>query len=337
MNPQIIWITLNHKCNLGCRWCYQREVSRSGREMPLDMAYRLVDLSSDLSTGIVVLIGGEPTLHPNFLDVVRRIGEKGMTPSVVTNGTRFTSRRYVQQAQESGLQEIVFSVKGASASEYVESTGVNAFKHVRQAIANIATSQMRHRISVTISASVIANWTAWIEFLKGSEIQEVNFSFEKPVILSSGVTFDDRMLPVNIARFVQDVMYPSLKDTELDFKLEFMCPQCALPAEFVQLVEEEGHAFGGCTVMRQSGFAFDPDGYLLPCNHFVDLNMGKFGDDFSTADEFRELLRSPQNQAFYDMVNMAPCHECSQCEKWSKCGGGCRIFWLYTDRKKLVQ
>jgi radical SAM protein with 4Fe4S-binding SPASM domain len=89
--------------------------------------------------------------------------------------------------------------------------------------------------------------------------------------------------------------------------------------------------------MRQSGFAFDPDGHLLPCNHFVDSNMGKFGDDFSTADEFRELLRRPDIREFYETVNMAPCHECAKCARWNKCGGGCRIFWLYAGHNKLVK
>lgn len=336
MKLQLVWITLNHICNLSCKWCYQREVARSGKKMSIQLAKDLVDLCRNLSVGIVVLIGGEPTLHEGFCDIIKYIKEKGMTASVVTNGIRFSSERFLADAETSGLDEIVFSVKGSSKEEYIESAGADSFDLARKAIKNIAASKMRHRISVTVSSPVIENWASWVSFVKDCEIKEINFSFEKPVILSDKIAYDERMMTGNVARFIEDTMYPSLLTTDVDFKLEFMYPQCGLSRDFIAKLEEEGHAFGGCTVMRESGIAFDPEGRVLPCNHFVDYYLAQFGKDFNTAEEFDRLFTVEETQQFYQMIKQAPCQKCAECDRWSKCGGGCRIFWLYQGAEKLI-
>lgn len=333
---QLVWITLNHICNLKCKWCYQREVAYSGKKMPIQMVKNLIDLCHDLSVGIVVLIGGEPTLHKGFFETIKYIKERGMTASVVTNGIRFSSKKFLAHAEESGLDEIVFSVKGASKEEYIESAGADSFSSVRKAIRNIAASKMRHRISVTVSSPVIENWASWVNFVKDCEIKEINFSFEKPVILSDKIAYDERMLSGNIARFIEGSMYPSLLATGADFKLEFMYPQCGLSGDFIAKLEEKGHAFGGCTVMRESGLAFDPEGRILPCNHFVDYYLAQYGKDFKTVVEFNRLFEVEETQQFYKVIKQAPCQKCAECDRWSKCGGGCRIFWLYQGAEKLL-
>jgi len=333
---ELAWITLNHICNLKCNWCYQREVAFSGKEMSIQMAKGLVDLCRDLSVGIVILIGGEPTLHKGFFDVVRYIKAQGMTASVVTNGIRFASERFLAKAEENGLDEVVFSVKGSSKQEYISSAGADSFSQVRKAIKNLALSNIRHRISITVSSSAIENWDSWVNFVNDCEIQEINFSFEKPVILSNNVSFDEKMMSQNTARFIEDKMYPSLLKNGSDFKIEFMFPQCSLSNGFIEGLEKDGHAFGGCTVMRETGIAFDPEGRILPCNHFVDYYFGQYGKEFNDIEGFSKIFENKDIQEFYDLIKLAPCQQCAECDRWSKCGGGCRIFWLYQGAEKLL-
>lgn len=333
---QIAWITLNHRCNLHCQWCYQREVASSGKQMAFPMVEGLVQVCKDLSIGIVALIGGEPTLHRYFYKAVGAIKAQGMTASVVTNGIKFSSLDYTARARDAGLDEIVFSVKGSSREEYVSSTGVDAYQKARRAIRNIASSGMRHRLSVTVSRPVIENWAQWMAFVRSSEVQEINFSFEKPVMLSDSVSFDDRMHPRYTAHFIENIMYPDLVQSGSNFKIEFMCPQCFLSSGFIEQLEEEGHAFGGCTVVGKNGIAFDPEGRVLPCNHFVDYHFGQYGQDFSTGGELAKLTESSDMRQFYHLVKQAPCTQCAECNRWHKCGGGCRIFWFYQGAKQLL-
>ncbi|NLF30410.1 MAG: radical SAM protein [Planctomycetes bacterium] len=77
----------NRTCNLRCRYCYALSGRRLEREMAFDTLADVIDQAADLGArSIVVIGGGEPTLHPRFRDLVARIDERGMVPVVFTNG-----------------------------------------------------------------------------------------------------------------------------------------------------------------------------------------------------------------------------------------------------------
>src|SRR5690606_23680437 len=61
----------------------------------------------------LILSGGEPTIHPNFLDFVR-LGKKAGYRKIqtVTNGRMFSYPEFLQRAADYGLDEITFSLHG---------------------------------------------------------------------------------------------------------------------------------------------------------------------------------------------------------------------------------
>ena len=65
------WLTLNHACNLNCKWCYAKDTGYlKSDDMSLDMAYDIIDICHDLSINHITLIGGEPTIYPHLFDVI---------------------------------------------------------------------------------------------------------------------------------------------------------------------------------------------------------------------------------------------------------------------------
>lgn len=333
----MVWLTINRNCNLHCEWCYQGSVVQSTNTMSYQLAEKLVDLSSGLGAKNVILIGGEPTLHPRFLDIVRYIRSKGLNVSLVSNSIKFADKTFVEQAEEAGLQAINISFKGSSGEEYLASTGKNVFGLLETALSNLENSKITKQGSVTISRSIIANWERMIEFIGKSNINNFIFSFEKPTILSDQIRFNEDMLPKNISGFIQKVMYPSLQQTGINFKIELMFQHCVLDDDFVGKLENEKHAFGGCLLLKQDRrVVFDPQGFVLPCNHFLMHPLGKYGKDFNNPKEFIVWKQSEGVKRFYQITQAAPGEKCSECKKWHKCGAGCRIFWLYCGRDKLM-
>ena len=177
-----------------------------------------------------------------------------------------------------------------------------------------------------------------VEFIKECGAKNFHFSFEKPtILLDNTVTLDDRMTPRNIAGFIQDIMYPSLLESGISFKIKLMFPHCFLRDGFVEKLEAEGHAFGCCILMNRDGIVFDPDGIVLPCNHFVAYPLGRYGKDFITPKEFLAWRQLEATKRFYQVSMLAPNQECAKCDRWSRCGGGCRIFWLCRKQGQLLQ
>jgi len=150
------------------------------------------------------------------------------------------------------------------------------------------------------------------------------------------MTFDDRMMPQNIAGFIQDVMYPSLLEAGINFKMELMFPQCVLREGFIERLENECHALGSCLLINCDGVVFDLEGNVLPCNHFIAYTMGRYGVDFTTPEEFLHWRQSGEVAKFYQTTRLAPGKRCAKCDKWSKCGAGCRLYWLYRGPNELL-
>ncbi|MDP3882938.1 MAG: radical SAM protein [Candidatus Staskawiczbacteria bacterium] len=333
----LAWLTVNHVCNLRCSWCYQREQAGSGKFMPIRLARRLVDfLSETKKVKNVILIGGEPTLYEYLFELASYIKRVGMVTNVVSNSIKFANRTFVERAEEAGVEAVTTSVKGSSSKEYLTATGCDVFEAVKTAIRNLEDSNIANQISVTVSTSTMTNWCQMVRFVKDCGAKNFNFSFEKPTILSDNVVFDDRMSPRNIAGFIQDVMYPSLLETGVHFKVEMMFPQCVLRDGFVEQLENENHAFGGCLLVNREGIVFDPDGFVLPCNHFVGYPLGRYGANFSTPEEYLAWKQAGDTGDFYQTAKMAPGERCANCSKWSKCGAGCRLYWLYRGSDELL-
>lgn len=337
MKNLMVWLTINRNCNLHCGWCYQGDVAQNNNTMTYRLSEELIDISSGLGAANVILIGGEPTLHPRFFDIIGYIRNRGLKASLVSNSIKFSDKAFVNQAKEAGLQAVTTSIKGSSGEEYLASTGKDVFCLVKTALQNLKDSGIISQVSVTVSESVIANWEGMIRFIKENGINNLIFSFEKPTILSDGISFDEKMLPVNISKFIQEVMYPSLLQTGAKFKIELIFQQCVLNNGFVEELEDKEHAFGGCLLLKHdSRVVFDPQGFVLPCNHFLMHPLGKYGEDFKSPREFIAWRQSEKVRRFYQVTEAAPGEKCAQCGRWSKCGAGCRIYWLYAGQDKLM-
>lgn len=94
--PRTIFLELLYGCNLYCSYCYigqQRNHTKPfvpAFEVTLDILKKLKAEKVDE----VVLLGGEPTLHPRFLDICAAIAELDFPyRGVVTNGTVMTQKK----------------------------------------------------------------------------------------------------------------------------------------------------------------------------------------------------------------------------------------------------
>ncbi len=336
LNSLTSWLTINHACNLRCAWCYQKQFSGSKKSMSENLIMDLIDLLSDLPVKDVILIGGEPTIHPLFLKTVKAIRSKGLTPKVVSNSIRFSDLDFVKAAEDAGLSMVVSSVKGFSEDGYERATGIRAFNRVRKAIENLDNSGMKHRISFTITSDVISSWMELVTFARSCKPFDFIFSFEKPCLVGDKVYFEGGLFPHEISTQIQELIYPTLVDAGIPFKIDYMFPHCQLPDDFADKLESEGRFFSGCHLLSGKSLIFDPDGRVLPCNHLVTCHLGQYGVNFTTAKEYLAWYGDYVKSEDFKISSSAPSERCANCEKWEKCGAGCRLFWLFKGKDILL-
>ena len=160
-------------CNYNCVFCYYKNdlQNKIQYNIILDRIKKLESLGCrdfDLS-------GGEPSILPEFFDILKYLNNKGCTVSCVTNGFNFAKYEFTQKAQEFGLNEILFSLHSGDPQTHDFITGVkNSYKRITQAIRNANQLGIKVRINSTLIEQN-ADLKGFAETLQNFDISQINF------------------------------------------------------------------------------------------------------------------------------------------------------------------
>jgi uncharacterized radical SAM superfamily Fe-S cluster-containing enzyme len=91
-------ITLTHKCNNSCVFCYLPE--REAAEKPTE---EIMAEISGFSGRHIRLSGGEPTLREDLSEIIRYSADRGKLPAILTNGIKLSDPGYVSRLESAGL------------------------------------------------------------------------------------------------------------------------------------------------------------------------------------------------------------------------------------------
>jgi hypothetical protein len=104
----LAWLEATWKCNLACEGCYRANVADSHK--PLEALRRELDcFEAQRTFDSVSITGGDPLLHPDIVELVRIIAERGHKPTLNTNGVAMTDDLIVRLKQ-AGLAGFTFHV-----------------------------------------------------------------------------------------------------------------------------------------------------------------------------------------------------------------------------------
>jgi MoaA/NifB/PqqE/SkfB family radical SAM enzyme len=109
------WVRLSYDCNNHCTFCLDSNAHNGTMRGTMDIKVQIIE-GKKRGAERLILSGGEPTMHPNFLDFVklgRRAGYKKV--QTVTNGRMFRYPEFLGRAADNGLDEITFSLHGHTA------------------------------------------------------------------------------------------------------------------------------------------------------------------------------------------------------------------------------
>ena len=100
---QVVW-NITSACNLNCLHCYESAGARGQSEMTTDEAIRGIDILADAGVLILAFSGGEPTIRPDILQLVKHSADRGMFTAVATNAVTFAQRRKVKEFKKAGMR-----------------------------------------------------------------------------------------------------------------------------------------------------------------------------------------------------------------------------------------
>lgn len=120
--PRILDVEFTNLCNFNCCFCPTgtRSMKRMKGFMPKAVSDKLVESVKKYHIPGVRVIGwGEPTLHPEWLDILENIHTGGGIIHLGTNGSRL-SEDNIKALIDMQIESIKFSFQGADAESYNE-------------------------------------------------------------------------------------------------------------------------------------------------------------------------------------------------------------------------
>jgi MoaA/NifB/PqqE/SkfB family radical SAM enzyme len=106
-HPILAHVVVTRRCNLSCAYC--NEYDSVSPPVSTEEMLRRIDRLAAIGTLAVTLSGGEPLLHPEVGHIVRRIRQRGMLASLITNGYLLTAAR-IEELNRAGLDTLQISI-----------------------------------------------------------------------------------------------------------------------------------------------------------------------------------------------------------------------------------
>jgi MoaA/NifB/PqqE/SkfB family radical SAM enzyme len=171
-------LELLSSCNLNCSHCFYKSLNKfnSADFLPKTEIFILIRKMVKNKINKLVLTGGEPTLHPDFIEISKYAMLKIPKVSVCTNGVILNNKL------EEEIIKLNFSTYTVSIDSHIEAAH-NKFRGrkgaFKKTIAFIKKLNLKHRnvsIHITINSDNIKHIEETINFCKG---------FSKEIVVSS--------------------------------------------------------------------------------------------------------------------------------------------------------
>jgi len=109
------WVRLTFDCNDHCIFCLDSEAHNGDMRDRDDVKRQILDGRRAGATRLI-LSGGEPTIHPSYVEFVHLGRQAGYSKiQTVTNGRMFSYGDFLERCLDAGLSEITFSIHGPNA------------------------------------------------------------------------------------------------------------------------------------------------------------------------------------------------------------------------------
>jgi MoaA/NifB/PqqE/SkfB family radical SAM enzyme len=315
-NLSSVDVYITSRCNRRCTYCFlPSDFLNSGLHMSAEAFSDIVAWCLRYGVGEITLLGGEPSLHPAFPEMVALAHGQGLAVRVVTNGAR-RFRRLIGSGRVGphNLNRVAVSLDTLDETVQDAFRGRGAWQDAMDTISLLRDSGILFDINVTGVRPVLGGIGALIQFADEAGCRRVNVHWPSSIGLGADLAADH--IPGRDEW--QNLVVTATKRTE------------TRPDFFVEIERgflAEGDPLVGCALDDFSNLQIMPDGRAYRCGLLVDqegmASLTMTGDQLRlTRPGFgEELLKSstppgcdacPAMQAdgrracIYDKVSSAP-------------------------------
>lgn len=150
--PQHIAVELTHRCNLQCPHCYvEADSSPTKHDIPTQNFYGVLKTLHTQGLLIIELTGGEPTLHPDFYQILDFCCKNFHIVAVLTNGTTITREKAQLFGRYKENIVVNLSIDGSTPEIHDALRGCpGSFEKTKNAARLLSNEGVRLRVAMTV-------------------------------------------------------------------------------------------------------------------------------------------------------------------------------------------
>lgn len=331
------YIYLSDDCNLKCRHCWVTPGFVNGGQsleqaLEVDLLQKAVKEARPLGLINIKLTGGEPMVHPQFLEIVDMLTSEGLNLGMETNGTLLTADIARHLKEKTNMSFISVSIDGADPGTHDRFRGVpGAFENALRGLGFLVDAGYTN---TQIIMSVHRNNMGKVEDVVKLAVKQGAGSVKLTPVTNIGrgeVMHErgealDMEGHIELARYVRENLRK-----RFNISIVYNIPPALTPLR--ELWRTRGRT-GSCNVRTILGILGRGEIALCGIGRSIpELVYGHLGEEsireiWLTHPRIRELRRALDDIGSYPGI-------CEQCIHAKTCRTGC-VALNYVDSKQLV-
>lgn len=186
--PRRLSVELANICNLHCSYCFRSEdnlYSQHAEFFPLELLRRVISEAREAAQITRInFTGGEPTLHPQFAEILNAIATAELQASFVTNGWHFERTWPAVAANRKAITYVAFSLDGIDRETHDRWRGNGSFDRLIRAFSRCYMSQLPFAVKIVIRRDLVDQLERIAVFAARMGASALNFGHVMPT--SSG-------------------------------------------------------------------------------------------------------------------------------------------------------
>ena len=148
--PRLV-VELTNRCNLRCLHCYGERHAATG-ELSLELLENVLREGKACGIEHLSFTGGEPTMHRQFGEVVRRVCDAGYTFGFVSNGSTLPRIYRLLLRYRAAFKGATFSLDGAREQTHDALRGKGSFRQVMRAATVCVAKELPFTLNMVLTA-----------------------------------------------------------------------------------------------------------------------------------------------------------------------------------------
>ncbi len=243
---------INYSCGLRCNHCFVGDLLNTNMEMPLSMVKSIVEQCIIHNVKNITLLGGEPTLHKNIIEIINLFVNNGINTRIVTNGQKSYQSLHTKLPKEIKQKiHVCFSIDGSNSDTHDFIRGKGVFAKLYQSIALAKLDKISMSAITSISKDNFDDLIHIIEFCDLENMKYINIHY----VTDRGFAQKGKLVEIQDWKQVCQ----TVKSLKSNIKIR-------IENTFVPIANKVE-----CEVVKKENLIIDPNGHIYGCTMFMNL------------------------------------------------------------------